>query len=67
MAALVSGFVLAVDRPVVDVALKAAIVMAIMAVVCLGWLLLGAALTRCFREPRLNRIINVAFAVLLVV
>jgi threonine/homoserine/homoserine lactone efflux protein len=29
-------------------------------------LLTGAALTRFFRDPRSNRIINVAFAVLLV-
>jgi threonine/homoserine/homoserine lactone efflux protein len=31
-----------------------------------GWLLAGAGLTRFFREPRSNRLINVAFAVLLV-
>jgi len=29
------------------------------------WLLSGALLTRFFRDPRTNRIINVAFAVLL--
>ncbi len=31
-----------------------------------AWLLAGAALTRFFRDPRTNRAINVAFAVLLV-
>ena len=34
---------------------------------CLLALLTGAALTRFFRDPRTNRIINVSFAVLLIV
>jgi len=29
------------------------------------WLLAGAMMTRFFREPRTNRIVNVAFAMLL--
>jgi threonine/homoserine/homoserine lactone efflux protein len=32
-----------------------------------AWLFAGAALTRFFREPCLNRIINVTFGLLLVV
>ncbi len=39
---------------------------AIISAVNLAWLVAGAALTRFFREPRTNRIINVTFAVLLV-
>jgi len=35
------------------------------AVDCL-WLLLGTALTRAFRRPRLGRAINLGFALLLV-
>ena len=31
-----------------------------------AWLIAGAALTRFFREPRTSRVINVAFAILLV-
>jgi threonine/homoserine/homoserine lactone efflux protein len=49
-----------------DAALKFTIMMAIMIVVDVAWLFVGAALTRLFREPRINRAINVAFAVLLV-
>jgi threonine/homoserine/homoserine lactone efflux protein len=64
MAALFSGFVLA-DGPAADVAAKALILAAIIALVNVAWLLLGAALTRAFREPRMNRVINVALAVLL--
>ena len=50
MAALFTGFVLA----------------AIINAVNLAWLTLGAALTRFFREPATNRIVNVTFAVLLI-
>jgi threonine/homoserine/homoserine lactone efflux protein len=38
----------------------------IITAVNVAWLLAGAALTRLFRDPRTNRAINVAFAVLLV-
>jgi threonine/homoserine/homoserine lactone efflux protein len=33
----------------------------------IAWLLTGALLTRFFRDPRTNRIVNVTFAVLLLV
>lgn len=66
MAALVSGFVLAVGRPGLDVALKALILLVIIAIVNVAWLLLGAALTRVFRDRAMNRVINVIFALLLV-
>jgi len=64
MAALFSGFLL-VDRPALDVAVKALILTAIVATVNLAWLLLGSALTRFFREPATNRAVNILFAVLL--
>jgi len=66
MAALFSGFVLVRERLELDAALKAIILLAIMTVVDMTWLFVGAALTRLFREPRANRAINVTFAVLLV-
>jgi len=66
MAALFSGFVLVRERLDLDAALKATILLAIMIVVDLAWLSVGAALTRLFRDPRTNRAINVTFAVLLV-
>ena len=66
MAALYSGFVLVHDRLALDVAVKMAVLVLIITAVNVAWLFAGAALTRLFREPRTNRAINVAFAVLLV-
>jgi threonine/homoserine/homoserine lactone efflux protein len=66
MAALFSGFVLVPGRIGLDIAAKMAGLMVLIAAVNLAWLTAGAALTRYFREPRTNRIINVSFAILLV-
>ena len=66
MAALYSGFVLVPDRMGADVAVKMAVLTVIIIAVNVAWLLAGAGLTRFFRDPRSNRLINVAFAVLLV-
>ncbi|MFQ5931711.1 MAG: LysE family translocator [Nitrospiraceae bacterium] len=66
MAALFSGFVLVGERFELDAALKVVILVAIMITVDIAWLFLGAALTRFFREPGINRAINVTFAILLV-
>jgi len=67
MAALFSGFVLVRERLELDVAAKTAVLAAIITAVDLAWLGAGAALTRCFRDPATNRVVNVTFAVLLVV
>ena len=67
MAALFSGFVLVHGQLALDVAAKIGLVTVILIVVNVAWLKAGAALTRFFREPRMNRLINVAFAVLLLV
>jgi threonine/homoserine/homoserine lactone efflux protein len=66
MAALYSGFTLLPDRLGADVALKLVVLTLVIAAVNVAWLLAGAALTRFFRDPSTNRIINVAFAVSLV-
>lgn len=66
MAALFSGFALAGERLELVVALKLAILVAIMIVVDTAWLFIGVGLTRFFREPGINRAINVTFAVLLI-
>jgi threonine/homoserine/homoserine lactone efflux protein len=66
MAALFSGFALVAERPIFDATLKISVLLAIMAVVNLCWLMLGSVLTRCFRDPRMNRAINIGFAILLV-
>jgi len=66
MAALFSGFVLVRERIMLDVAVKLIVLAAIIATVNLAWLTAGAGLTRFFREPRTNRIVNVIFAILLI-
>jgi threonine/homoserine/homoserine lactone efflux protein len=65
MAALFSGFALVRESLGLDVAAKIAVLTLIIMAVNVAWLYAGAALTRFFREPRMNRIINVTFAVLL--
>lgn len=66
MAAMFSGFVLAEGRLAFDIAAKMLVLAVIIGTVNMAWLFAGATLTRFFRDPRLNRIINVTFAVLLV-
>jgi threonine/homoserine/homoserine lactone efflux protein len=66
MAALFSGFVLVDGRLGVDATAKIAVMTAVIVSVNLAWLFTGAALTRYFRDPVTNRMINVTFAVLLV-
>jgi threonine/homoserine/homoserine lactone efflux protein len=65
MAALFSGFVLVRGHFALDLAVKILVVIMIIVVVNLAWLAGGVALTRWFRDPRTNRLINVTFAVLL--
>jgi threonine/homoserine/homoserine lactone efflux protein len=66
MAALFSGFVLIRERLALDAAAKIGVLVLIITAVNVAWLCAGAALTRAFRTPRLNRIINVGFALLLI-
>jgi threonine/homoserine/homoserine lactone efflux protein len=65
MAALFSGFVLLRGRLALDAGVKIAVLTAVIVLVNVLWLLSGALLTRFFRDPRSNRIINIVFAVLL--
>lgn len=65
MAALFSGFVLVRDRLALDAGVKIALLTAVIVVVNVLWLWSGALMTRFFRDPRTNRIVNVSFAVLL--
>ena len=66
MAALFSGFTLVRNQLLTDVATKIIILIAIMLLVDVAWLMLGKALTRAFREPKLGRVLNIAIAILLV-
>jgi threonine/homoserine/homoserine lactone efflux protein len=65
MAALFSGFVLLRGHLALDVVVKIALLTCLIAAVNIAWLWSGALLTRFFRDPRTNRIVNVTFAVLL--
>lgn len=65
MAALFSGFVLLRGRLALDAGVKIAVLTMVIVFVNVLWLMSGALLTRYFRDPRSNRIINIAFAVLL--
>jgi threonine/homoserine/homoserine lactone efflux protein len=59
MAALFAGFT-------VGLAAQLAILLVVMIAVNLAWLLAGAAMTRLFRDPRANRVINAVFAASLI-
>ena len=65
MAALFSGFALVRESLSADVEAKIIVLTLVILAVNIAWLYAGAALTRFFREPRMNRIINVTFAILL--
>ena len=67
MAALFSGFVLVRDELALDFAAKVVVATIIIIIVNVAWLIGGAAMTRWFRDPMANRLINVSFAVLLLV
>ena len=67
MAAMFSGFVLVAGDPVQDGFVKAGVLMATLVTVNMAWLAIGAALTGLLRDPATARIINLAFAILLIV
>lgn len=67
MAALFAGFALEPADPLSDVLWKVLILLAIIALVTTAWLQLGLLLRRAAHRPRLQRAINVVFAVLLVI
>ena len=65
MAALFSGFVLLRERLALDATLKILLLTLVITAVNVAWLLAGSLLTRQFRDPRRNRVINILFAALL--
>jgi len=66
MAALFSGFILIRERIALDAAVKIAVLVVIIVAVDIAWLIAGAAMTALFKDPRMNRVVNVSFAVLLI-
>jgi threonine/homoserine/homoserine lactone efflux protein len=67
MAALFSGFLLVRERLAFDIALKIVVLTMLIAAVNVAWVLAGGLLTHLFHDPRTNRIVNVSFAILLLV
>lgn len=65
MAAMFSGFVLVVQNAMADAGLKSVLLMAVILTVNIAWLLAGAALTPLFRNARTSRMLNICFAVAL--
>jgi threonine/homoserine/homoserine lactone efflux protein len=65
MGALFSGFPLIAGDPVTDGTVKVAILSALALAINLAWMSAGAALARAIRNPRTSRMLNIAFAVLL--
>lgn len=67
MAALFSSFILQKDHLVQDALYKIGVMVGVMTLVYALWLFVGTALNRVTRNPRLNRVINIAFAGILLV
>lgn len=65
MAALFSGFTLLDQHPVSDAVTKGLVTTLILLLVNIAWLMAGAAMTKWFRDPKSNRVVNICFAVLL--
>lgn len=65
MAALFSGHVLVEGDGLADSLWKAALLLATICVVNILWLSLGAGMARLLHEPRTARIVNICFAILL--
>lgn len=66
MAALQSGFVLVPRDALLDAGAKLGLIVLVIALVNMVWLRAGTLLARAFRDPRLNRAINIVFALALV-
>ncbi len=65
MTALFSGHVILQADPLADTLAKAGLVISTIVVVNLVWLTVGAAMTRHLQDRRTSRIVNIVFAVLL--
>jgi threonine/homoserine/homoserine lactone efflux protein len=65
MLALFSGHIIIAGNLAADAALKIAVTMAIIVLVNIVWLLVGAGLARYLRSPRASRVLNLTFAALL--
>ena len=64
--AVFASFTLLPAEPVLDATVKTAVLVAVVVLVNIVWLFLGAGLSRLLRNPKSGRAINILFAVLLV-
>lgn len=65
MAALFSGHVLVEGNQLADSLWKAGLLIATITVVNIAWLSVGAAMTSALQDPRISRMVNITFAILL--
>lgn len=65
MSAMFTTPALTMLAPWAEALVKAALLMAVICVVNICWLTVGAALTPLFRHPRASRILNICFAIAL--
>lgn len=65
--AVYSGHTLFRDNVVLDAAAKCVALLAVIAIVNTSWLIFGSVFSRHLRNPRAARMVNIVFAVLLVV
>lgn len=66
-ATLFSGFAIMPVDILSDALLKGCVIMTMLSVIDLAWLYAGSALRHLFQDPKVSRLINIAFAVLLLV
>jgi threonine/homoserine/homoserine lactone efflux protein len=64
--AVYAGIAVVPDLPLWDAVIKVATLSAAIVVINTSWLLTGAALSRFLRHPRIGRVVNGMFALLLV-
>ena len=66
ISAVFASFALLPAEPVLDATVKTAVLVAVVVLVNIVWLFLGAGLSRLLRNPKFGRASNILFAVLLV-
>ena len=64
--AVYASVVIVPEQPGLDAATKLATLLGVIVIVTTSWLVLGAFLARILRHPRTGRVINLLFAILLV-
>ena len=64
--AVYASVVIVPEQPALDAATKLATLLGVIVIVTTSWLVLGAFLARILRHPRTGRVINLLFAILLV-